>query len=123
MIDTDNERIWEHAERLVATCEVVIDRPRGTTHPRHRDIIYPLDYGYLAGTTGGDRDGIDVWRGSLPDSRVTAVIVTIDLDKRDAEVKLLVGCDEDEQRLALATHQTDSQAAILLRRPIERTQS
>jgi inorganic pyrophosphatase len=117
MEDAHDARFWAMADRLVATGQIVIDRPRGTAHPRFPDIVYPLDYGYLAGTTGGDGDGIDIWRGSLPDLAVTAVIATIDLHKRDAEVKLLVGCAEGEARIALATHRTDSQAAILVFRP------
>jgi inorganic pyrophosphatase len=119
---TRDSRFWEHADLMVAASQIVIDRPGGSPHPRFADIIYPFDYGYLAGTRGGDGEGVDVWRGSLPDTHVTAVIVTIDTHKRDAEVKLLIGCGEDEQRLALATHQTEWQAAILLRRPSERTQ-
>lgn len=123
VIETDDPRFWEHADQLVAASEIVIDRPRGSPHPRFPDIVYPLDYGYLAGTTGGDGDGIDIWRGSLPCLSVTAAIVTIDLLKRDAELKLLLGCTDAEMRLARATHQTESQAAILIDRPSERTQS
>jgi len=43
--------------------------------------IYPLDYGYLAGTTSADFGGIDIWPGSL-DRSVRGVIATIDLWKR-----------------------------------------
>jgi inorganic pyrophosphatase len=120
--DIANPRFWDHADTLVATSQIIIDRPGGSPHPRVPDIIYPFDYGYLAMTSGGDGDGIDLWRGSLPSAVVTGAIVTIDLRKRDAEVKLLVGCTEDQMRVALATHQTDAQAAILVRRPLERTQ-
>ena len=113
---TDPSRFWALADRLVATSRIVIDRPRGSAHPRVPEIIYPLDYGYLEGTSGGDGDGIDVWRGSLPDARVTGAIMTVDLRRRDAEVKLLVGCTPAEADLALATHSQEQQAALLLRR-------
>lgn len=119
MIFTRTSRFWEYADLLVANSEIVIERPRGSAPPRYREFTYPLDYGYLAGTTGGDGEGIDIWRGSLPDLRVTAVIVTIDFHKRDAELKLLVGCTDDEVSFALATHQSDSQAARLIRRTTE----
>ena len=112
-------RFWEHADLLVATSDIVIDRPRGSPHPRYREFAYPLDYGYLKGTTSGDGDGIDIWRGSLPELRVTAIVVTIDFRKRDAELKLLVGCTRDEASFALATHQSESQAAWLIRRTTE----
>ncbi len=117
MLYDRESRFWEHADLLVATSEIVIDRPRGTSHPRYRSFRYPLDYGHLAGTSGGDGDGIDIWRGSLPDVRVSAVIVTIDIEKRDAELKLLIGCTASEVRFAHATHQSASQVAKLIQRP------
>jgi inorganic pyrophosphatase len=123
VIDPADPQFWEHADQLVAASEIVIDRPAGSEHPRFSDIILPLDYGYLAGTTGGDGEGVDVWRGSLSAPLVTALIVTIDLHKRDAEVKLLIGCTADEMQRALETHQTDWQRAILLPRPTEGTRS
>jgi effector-binding domain-containing protein len=55
--------------------------------------------------------------------RVTGAIVTVDLSKRDSEVKLLVGCTAEEGDLALAVHQSDGQAAILISRPSQREES
>lgn len=68
-------------------------------HPRHPEMVYPLDYGYLQGTTTGDGSLIDVWLGSRGDTAVMAIACTVDLLKRDAELKLLLGCTEDEMRL------------------------
>lgn len=48
-----------------------------------------------------DRQGIDVWRGSDPGARIDAVICTIDLPKKDAEIKILIGCTEEEKRIIL----------------------
>ena len=31
-----------------------IDRPMGSCHPRHKNIFYPVNYGYVTGITGGD---------------------------------------------------------------------
>lgn len=92
----------------------MIDRPKGSTHPRYPDTVYPLDYGYLEGTTAADGGGIDIWRGSLPEPRVTACIVTLDLFNRDAEIKILIGCTADEAQILLAAHDSDSQAAYLI---------
>lgn len=108
---------WHRLDELVQASEIVIDRPRGSAHPRYPAVIYPLDYGYLAGTTAADGGGIDVWRGSAAESRVTGVISTVDLFKRDAETKILLGCTPDEAQVALATHRTGSQAATLTLRP------
>ena len=110
-------RFWRLADDLVGSHQVVIDRPRGSEHPSRTEIVYPLDYGFLSGTTAVDGDGIDVWRGSLPEQRVTGVIVTIDAYKRDAELKLLIGCTPAETELALQTHDQPSQAGLLIQRP------
>jgi inorganic pyrophosphatase len=107
---------WNHLEKLVTSSKITIDRPKGSKHPRHPEIVYPLDYGYLEETASNDGDGIDIWIGSLPEPRVEGVITTIDLLKRDAEIKILYGCTESEITAALNTHNTSTQAAKLILR-------
>jgi inorganic pyrophosphatase len=113
MRDSD---FWHRLDELVATCGLVIDRPKGSPHPRYPDYAYPLDYGYLEGTRSGDGSEIDVWIGSLGDKRVSAVVCTVDLLKQDTEVKILIGCTHQEAQLVLAAHTAGSQAAVLVKR-------
>ena len=40
---------------------VTIDRPLGSVHPKHPDMIYPVNYGYIEGIIGGDGDEQDVY--------------------------------------------------------------
>lgn len=40
---------------------VIIDRPLGSTHPKEKDIIYPVNYGYIPNTKSGDGEEIDVY--------------------------------------------------------------
>jgi inorganic pyrophosphatase len=77
---------WEHWERLIADSGVEIDRPKGSDHPRYAGWIYPLDYGYIAGTIGGDHREVDVFRGSAENGLVAALVVRHD---RHEEIKLL----------------------------------
>ena len=100
----------------MASCEVCIDRPRGTAHPRYPGRVYPLDYGYLKATRGGDGGGIDVWIGSLPERTLTAAVCTVDLEKRDSEVKLLLGCTPGEVARVVQFHNAGSQSDVLLPR-------
>ena len=116
----DEAHFWTLADELVARSEIVIDRPRGSRHPAWPERVYPLPYGHLSGTNAGDGAGIDLWRDNLPESRVTGAIVTIDLLKGDAEIKLLVGCTEIEAAEALAMHNHRAQAGLLLRRDFPR---
>ena len=75
---------WERLDALLAQSRIVIDRPRGSHHPRFPQIVY-------------DGEGVDVWIGSDAARRLDAVICTVDMDKRDAEMKLMVGCTEAEK--------------------------
>lgn len=109
-------RFWQRLDDLIASAPLVIDRPRGWTHPACPDLVYPLDYGYLEGTTTVDGDGIDVWRGSRDQSVLDAVVCTVDLEKRDAEIKLLVGCTEEEKAVVVGFHNQGEMSGILIRR-------
>lgn len=91
-------------ERLIAQSRVIIDRPRGSAHPRYPQVIYPLDYGYLENTASMDGSGIDLWRGSLLQPVLCGIVVTVDLLKRDSEIKLLLGCTKEEISAVLAFH-------------------
>ncbi len=87
---------WQALETFLQDAQIVIDRPRGQPHPRYPALIYPLDYGYLEGTTTGDGAGIDVWLGSQADRTLTGILCTVDNVKRDAEIKILAGCTPND---------------------------
>ncbi|HSJ56817.1 MAG TPA: inorganic pyrophosphatase [Anaerolineae bacterium] len=112
-----DELFWTSLDRLVAEGQVVVDRPRGSAHPRYPALVYPLDYGYLAGTVAADGDGVDVWRGTRHGAGVTGVVCTVDLGKRDVELKILLECTADEARRIVDMHREGQQSAILLERP------
>lgn len=100
--------------------EIVIELSAGTAHPRFPDFIYPLDYGYLEDTRASDGAQIDVWLGSGP-RQVSAVVVTVDLLKRDSEIKLLVGCTPSQCEQILRVHnETGFMEKILLCRGYDR---
>ena len=86
----------QEMERLVTTQRLILDRPKGQPHPRYPEMIYPLDYGYLENTHAGDGGGIDVWLGSLNSKTLTGILCTFDTLKQDAEIRLLLGCSEDD---------------------------
>lgn len=111
-----NDDFWTYLDRLVASSRIVIDRPKGSHHPRFPEMTYPLDYGYLEGTTAGDGGGIDLFLGSRPDRDLTAVLLTVDLHKRDAEIKLVLGCTEEETQTALEHLNSFSMRALLVNR-------
>ena len=87
---------WQGMGKLIITNKLIIDRPKGQPHPRYPKLIYPLDYGYLENTTASDGDGIDVWMGTLGTKTLTGILCTFDMIKRDAEIKLLLGCTKED---------------------------
>jgi len=110
---------WQVLDRLVTESEIIIDRPKGTAHPRYPEFVYPLDYGYLSGTSSSDGDGIDIWRGSDPAERVDAIMCIVDLTKRDSEIKILLGCTEEEKMTVCCVHnETEFMKGILIRRDV-----
>ena len=115
-MDGYNEDFWKALDELVSNSEIVIDRPRGSAHPRFPDFIYKVDYGYLKDTTSMDGAGIDVWVGS-GDKKIDAIMCIVDLLKRDSEIKILVGCSEEEKLEVYKTHnETQYMKGILIRR-------
>jgi inorganic pyrophosphatase len=86
---------WAAAEADVLARGIVLERRRGTAHPRFAEIVYPLDYGYVADTVGEDGEPVDVFVGSGP-PRLVGAYRTVDRRRGDTELKLLWGLTADE---------------------------
>lgn len=84
-------------DRIGSLAEVEVDRPAHFPHPEKADMIYPIPYGYLAGTRSADGEEIDAYLvgfgagdrmqvGDKVFGTVAAVVYRAD----DAEEKLIV---------------------------------
>ena len=112
-----NSAFWDALDWLYRHSKIIIDRPKGTAHPRYSSFIYPLDYGYLENTSSMDGGGIDVYVGSQKDRKIDAILCTVDTLKKDSEIKLLVGCTAEEKELVYQMHNdTASMKGILILR-------
>ncbi|WP_205623709.1 hypothetical protein [Desulfogranum japonicum] len=87
---------WARLDKLLRSTKPVIDRPKGSKHPKYPSIVYPLDYGFLEDTSGGDGNEIDIWCGSGDAAKLVAIVCTVDTMKNDTEIKLILGCTEEE---------------------------
>ncbi len=87
---------WQYMDKLVESTSIVIDRPKGSSHPRFPDVNYPIDYGYLEGTRSSDGSGIDAWIGSGPKMDINGFLATVDLQKMDSEITLVLSCSDDD---------------------------
>lgn len=75
---------------LGKTVRIVMDRPIGTPHPKHPDIIYPINYGYIPEVYGGDGEELDVYLLGVNErvEEYTARIIGIVHRNNDVEDKL-----------------------------------
>ena len=114
-VDTDI-RYWQALDKLIESSNVVIDRPKGSKHPQWPEIVYPLDYGYIENTKACDGNEIDAWVGNIGSKNVTGIVITIDLYKRDTEVKVLLGLTNEEIDSVAEFHNSGPQNAFVIKR-------
>ena len=72
--------------------KVIIDRPLGTYHPKHKDIFYSVNYGYIEGVIAPDGEEQDAYvlGVSEPVSEFTGKIIAIIKRLDDVEEKWVV---------------------------------
>lgn len=94
---------------LGKTVNIKIDRPIGSIHPKHPDLIYPINYGYIPNVIGGDGEELDVYLlgVDVPVKEYTVKIIAIIHRHNDVEDKL-VGVPEgqnfNKKEIASAVH-------------------
>lgn len=116
----NNAYFWQKLDSLYYSSSVVIERPKYSKHPKHPDMVYPVDYGYLSETISSDGSQIDVFFGSSSNKMINSIAVSSDILKRDCEVKLLIGCTLDEEKdIMYMLNVTEYQKAILVRRSFD----
>ncbi len=76
---------------LGKTVTISIDRSIGSVHPKHDDIIYPINYGFIPNVLGGDGEELDVYLLGVdaPVKEYTARIIGIVHRHNDVEDKLV----------------------------------
>ena len=77
MKHTEDSNFWQCLDELLIQSKIIIDRPKGSMHPRYPQIVYELDYGYFDGTKSSDNEGIDVWLGTDAEHKLDAIVVSI----------------------------------------------
>ncbi|WP_309571646.1 inorganic pyrophosphatase [Deinococcus sp.] len=87
---------WRVLNPLVTDAEVVVERPAGSPHPLFSECLYPLDDGFLRATCSGDGMDIDVIMGATGSREVTGIVSTLDAHRRDAELRVLLGCTTEQ---------------------------
>jgi len=105
----DRALAWSMLGREV---DIVIDRPIGFVHPKHPDMVYPVNYGYVRNVMGGDGEELDAYllgvevpvRGFA--GRVVGVIYRED-DDEDKLVVLPIGMSMSKDKIKKLTEFTE----------------
>lgn len=88
---------------------IIIDRPLGSQHPKHKNIVYPIHYGYAEGILGGDGEEQDVYLLGVdtPVSTFEGVVIAVLHRKNDCEDKWVaapIGKNYTDEEILAATH-------------------
>ncbi|WP_302027839.1 inorganic pyrophosphatase [Eubacterium ventriosum] len=77
--------------------KVTVDRPMGTYHPKHKDIYYTINYGYIEGIMASDGEEQDAYILGVnkPVEEFTGEVIAIIHRLNDVEDKWVVA-PEDE---------------------------
>ena len=88
---------------------VTVDRPMGSRHPVYRDMIYPLNYGYVQGISAPDGEAQDAYilGVSRPVATFIGVVIAVIRRLDDIEDKWIVaplGTGFSPEEIAKAIH-------------------
>ena len=103
-----NIRKMDYSGILGRTVSGTIDRPLGSSHPRHPEMIYPINYGYVNGVLAGDgaEQDVYVFGAHGPIRTFTGKVIAVLHRLNDCEDKWIVSIngaspDQDEIRRAI----------------------
>ena len=76
--------------------KVTVDRPLGSYHPSHKDLYYPVNYGFVKGIIAGDGEYQDAYvlRVYEPIKEYTGKVIAIIHRLDDVEDKWIVAPTE-----------------------------
>ena len=75
-----------------STVTVIVDRPLGTYHPKHKDIFYTVNYGYIPGIIAPDGEEQDAYILGIdtPIAEFTGKVIAVIHRLDDVEDKWVV---------------------------------
>ena len=87
-------------EYIGQTVTAKIDRPFGSKHPKH-GFIYPINYGFVPGTTSGDGEELDCY--------ILGVFEPVEEFSGEC-IAVIHRTDDDDDKLVLATREYSDDA-------------
>ena len=110
----NNAFFWQKVDTLFHSSSVKITKKKGDHHDEFHNLVYPMKY--LTDTKGSNGNGISVYVGS-GSSKVSALVVACDILMKELDVKMLIGCSEEEiEEVLRFLNQTEFQKTVLIKR-------
>ena len=77
------------------TVTVTVDRPLGSYHPKHKDMYYPINYGYVEGIMASDGEEQDAYVLGVDEAveKFTGKIIAVVHRNDDVEEKWVVALE------------------------------
>ena len=103
-----SNRVAECRAALGRAVHVVVDRPLGSVHPNHSDIVYGVNYGFVPDIVGGDGEAQDAYILGVdaPVAEFYGVVVAVIHRLNDIEDKWVVaprGCELSDEEIVEKT--------------------
>lgn len=78
--------------------KVIIDRPLGSYHPKHKDIFYTVNYGYIDGIIAPDGEEQDAYVLGInePIKEFIGIVIAIIHRNNDVEEKWVVSSEKNK---------------------------
>lgn len=92
------EKEPDYSEIIGKTISGKVDRPLGSSHPRHPDMVYPINYGYAEGIFAGDGAEQDVYifGSARPLQEFTGKVIAVYHRFNDVEDKWIISLDNSD---------------------------
>lgn len=91
--DLDENFILVNANIIIgSSVTVTVDRPLGSYHPKHKDMHYPINYGYVEGIMAPDGEEQDAYILGVDCAveKFTGKVIAVVHRKNDVEKKWIV---------------------------------
>ena len=82
----------DYKKEIGCRVTVTVDRPLGSVHPEHANVVYPVNYGFIDGIIGGDGEWQDAYilGSDKPVTTFDGVVIAVIIRTNDIETKWVV---------------------------------
>ena len=89
---------WNNLEKILKKSKIIIDYKKGSLFNGYKDIICPVDFGYLK-SDWEDDEQLDIFIGSDKETKeIDTVLCSMDMINKVSDIKILYQCTKKEKK-------------------------